>query len=71
MSDNLVIRPVVSASGEIRRASSSCCGAKLSAAGRSRGDSIPLDGAPGWLCRECGQQCSLVLSEPEKVILNG
>jgi hypothetical protein len=72
VSEKLTIQPVIRGEGEIRRASSSCHGARLDIAGRSRDDAIPLDeNAVTWLCRECGQECERVLSEPEKVTFNG
>jgi tRNA(Ile2) C34 agmatinyltransferase TiaS len=59
VSDPLVIRPEFKAVAAVRRASSSCCGAKLNAAPQ------------GWQCRACGKPCERILSEPEEVKANG
>jgi rubrerythrin len=65
MTDGIMVRPVIRAEGEVRRASSSCHGAKLDAL-RSF-----LSGEPviTWLCQECGRPCERAMSEPEKVVL--
>ena len=55
MADSLVIQPEFRAEGQVRRASSDCCGAKLASG----------DGARSLTCRACGQPCARVL--PEKV----
>ena len=61
MTDSLIIRPRFRAEGLVRRASSGCCGAKLSPGG-----------TPGtFTCRGCGQPCERVLSAPEEVTLHG
>jgi len=71
MTDSLIITPEFRADGlavavkvegtaELRRASSSCCGAKLNPGAR-----------PGaFTCRGCGQPCDRVLSDPEEVTFN-
>lgn len=59
MAGELIARPVISAEVEVRRASSSCCGALLS------GESS------AWLCRKCGEPCDRVLAAPEKVVITG
>lgn len=62
MTDTLTVRPVLRATGEIRRAASDCCGAKLR----------PGTGGSEYECRECGQACQRrVLPEPEEVTLHG
>lgn len=68
MSDGLAIETVAQAAGEVRRASSSCHSAKLDVA---TGGAVLRSREPEWLCRECGQPCSLVLSDPEKVMFHG
>lgn len=64
MADGLAIQPRIEGTGQVRRASSGCCGAKLNVAGE-----------PGetqhWTCRECGQPCDRVMSAPEEVTLHG
>lgn len=64
MGDSLAVEPVFEAIGEVCRASSSCCGAKLN-----------LGGEPGatqfWLCRDCGEACDRVMSAPEEVTARG
>ena len=61
VADLLVIDPVFRAEAQIRRASSSCCGAKLN----------PGAGPETFTCRECGQACERVMSEPEEVTIRG
>jgi len=61
MPDGLVVKPEFRVEGQVRRASSACCGAKLNPGGE-----------PGtFTCRDCGQPCERVLSDPEEVILRG
>ncbi len=62
MDEGLTVRPQVEATAEVRRASSSCCGAKLKVAG---------DVTQSFACRVCGQPCDRVLSEPEEVTFRG
>lgn len=65
--DGITIRPVIRADGEVRRATSACHGAKLDVLQ----DVIPgaeMPAAMTWLCRECGEPCERVMSEPEKVV---
>lgn len=57
---------VIRGTGELRHASSSCHGALLDIAGVT-----PHGAEPAWLCRECGQLCDRVMSEPEEVELRG
>ena len=61
MPAELVVRPVITATLAHRKASSSCCAAKL---------------APGpepetYLCRECGQPCERALGDPVEVTAHG
>lgn len=59
----LEIRPVIEATGALRRASSDCCGAKLDAnAGPEAGE---------FICRECKRPCGRVLGPPEAVSFHG
>jgi hypothetical protein len=63
MPESLAVQPEFHATGQVRRASSACCAAKLSPGGK-----------PGtYTCRACGQPCERVLSdpEPEEVTLHG
>ena len=61
MPDSLSVEPVFEVVAEVRRASSACCGAKLS-----------LGDGPGmFACRGCGQPCERVMSGPEEVTLHG
>lgn len=61
MTDRLVITPQFRATAEIRRASSSCHGAKLNPGAE-----------PGtFTCCDCGEPCERVMSGPEEVILRG
>ena len=53
------VEPVITGTGEIRRASSSCHGAKLDIGGEGT--------TRYWLCRECKQPCDRVMSDPEEV----
>jgi hypothetical protein len=57
----LEIKPEFTVIGEVRRASSDCCGALLN----------PGTEPESFTCQNCGRPCSRVLSEPEKVILRG
>ncbi len=61
MTDGLIIQPQFRAEGRVRRASSDCCGAKLSPGPEPR----------TFTCRACGQPCERVLSEPGEVTLHG
>lgn len=61
MTGPLVIRPVLTAVLAHRKASSSCCGAKLN----------PGSEAGTYSCRECSQPCERVLSEPREVTAHG
>lgn len=61
MAEGLTVQPVIEAAGEVRRASSSCCGAKLS----------PGPEPETFGCRSCGQPCGRVLSGPEEVTFHG
>lgn len=58
----LEIKPEVTVTAELRRASSDCCGATLRAA-----DVLP----EGYDCTACGQPCRRVLGEPEEVTFRG
>lgn len=61
MSGSLNIQPVITATLEHRKASSGCCGAKLNPGAE-----------PGsFLCRECGQPCDRVMSDPVEVTAHG
>ena len=55
MAGSLVIQPEFRAEGQVRRASSDCCGAKLN----------PGIASGSFTCRACGQSCERVL--PERV----
>lgn len=57
----LVVPVEVTVTGEQRKASSSCCGAKLN----------PGGGPETYLCRECGQPCERVLGDPVEVTAHG
>jgi hypothetical protein len=61
VADGLEVRPAIEGTGEIRRASSSCCGAKLN----------PGQEPETFTCRACGQTCDRVMSAPEEVTLHG
>jgi len=67
--DELTVRPVITGTAEIRRASSSCCGAKLDLARVLEPGEAPAD--EDWLCRKCGNACARVMGEPEEVTLHG
>ena len=54
----ITVEPKITATAEIRRASSSCHGAKLSQVGNV------------WLCQSCMGACDRILSEPELVELS-
>lgn len=58
----LAVQPEFRATLAIRKASSSCCGAKLRVAG---------DTTQHYECVACDQPCDRVLSEPEEVTLHG
>jgi hypothetical protein len=61
MTDALTVRPAFTVTGEIRRASSGCCGAKLNPGAE-----------PGtFTCRACGAPCERVMSGPEEVTARG
>jgi len=61
MTDGLAVVPVIKATGEHRKASSSCHGALLNPGAE-----------PGtFTCRECGEPCERVLSDPEEVTFHG
>lgn len=62
MADHLVVEPEFRVTAAVRRAASSCCGAKLNVATAD-------EGTQSWECRGCGKPCDRVLSEP--VTLNG
>ena len=57
----LHLKPVITGTAEIRRASSACYGAKLN----------PGTEPETFTCRECGKPCERVMSEPEVVTLHG
>lgn len=58
---NLVVRPEVTVTAALRKASSSCHGAQLNPGGQ-----------PGtYLCRACGQPCERVLADPVEVTASG
>lgn len=61
MPDSLVIKPVFRAEGQVRRASSACCGALLD----------PGVQPETFTCRGCGTPCERVMSGPEEVVLHG
>lgn len=61
MADSLIIVPEFKATGQVRRASSNCCAAKLNP-GRESGT---------YTCRACGKPCERVMSGPEEVTLHG
>ena len=61
MTDSLTVRPALRATAEVRRASSSCCGAQLN----------PGPEPETFTCRACGQHCERVMSGPEEVTLHG
>jgi hypothetical protein len=56
-------QPQITATFELRRAESSCCGAGLGV--------IPGDDSPRWSCRACGNECARVLGEPQEVTAHG
>lgn len=61
MPDELVVRPVITATLEQRKASSACHGAKLD-----------LGAEPGtFACRECGQPCERRMGDPVEVTAHG
>jgi len=64
-----MVRPVITATLAQQKASSSCHGAKLNLARVLEPGEVPGDG--DWLCRECGQPCERVMSDPEEVTLHG
>lgn len=59
----LEVKPVLAGTAEVRRASSSCHGAKLGLAPGHTSEN------PAYTCRDCGQPCERVLSEPERIDL--
>lgn len=61
MGDELVVRPQITAVLEHRKASSSCCGAKLR----------PAHVPQAFECCACGQACERVLSDPVEVTAYG
>ena len=63
--DSLDVKVSIRGTGQLRRASSGCHGALL--------DTGPghTPEKPAWLCRECGQPCDRIMSEPEEVELRG
>lgn len=61
MADGLAIQPRIEGTGQVRRAASDCCGAKLN----------PGEQPGTFTCRECGQPCDRVMSAPEEVTLHG
>jgi hypothetical protein len=61
LGDSLAVKPEFRATARIKRASSSCCAAKLNPGPERR----------TFTCRNCGQPCDRVMSEPEEVILRG
>lgn len=61
MGDALEVRPVLTGTAEVRKASSGCCGAKL----------YPGEEPATFVCRACGRPCERVLGEPEEVTLHG
>lgn len=61
MPDELVVRPVITATLEHRKASSSCHGALL--------DPGPVPET--YACRQCGQPCERVMGGPVEVTAHG
>ena len=61
VAEGLAVKPVIRAAGQLRRASSSCCEARLN----------PGPEPETFTCRACGQPCDRVLGPPEEVTLNG
>lgn len=59
--DTLIVPVEFTVTGEVRRASSDCCGAML------RPDRVPYT----YACRDCGSPCERVLGDPEVVTLHG
>lgn len=66
VADELVVRPVLTAVLEHRRASSSCCAAPLGIAAPAGGG-----GEPAWLCTACERPCDRVLADPVEVSAHG
>ena len=63
--EGLDVKLIIRGTGELRRASSGCHGAKLDLGPDFNSEN------PIWLCRECGQLCDRIMSEPEEVELRG
>lgn len=61
MTDGLNVMPVITATAELRRASSGCHGALLD----------PGPEPETYTCRECGSPCERVLGDPEEVTFHG
>lgn len=57
---SLDIKPVITARLEYRKASSDCCGAKLTIASGG-----------GFACLACGKQCEKVMGPPAEVTARG
>lgn len=61
----LNIKPEITATLEHRKASSSCCGAKVDMSERVTGQ------LGMWICRGCGKPCGRVLGPPQEVTAHG
>ena len=64
MSDGLGIKPVIHAEVAINRATSSCCDAKLHLA-------AVVGNEHRYQCTRCWQPCERVMSDPERMTING
>ena len=61
MAEGLAVQPRIEGTAAVRKASSSCCDAKLS----------PGEEPETFTCRSCGHPCDRVMSGPEEVTLHG